>query len=98
MRLDAVTMTAVRKLLILSSDTGEGHNRGAAAVENAAKSAGFATSIRKPVEESTKVNRWLAAFYYTLLTHRQQWMGRYFRIIDTARPNERDAFYFRLRR
>src|SRR6266700_630917 len=82
MRLDAVTMTAVRKLLILSSDTGEGHNSAAAAVENAAKSAGFATSIRKPVEESTKVNRWLAGFYNTLLTHRPQWMGWYFWMID----------------
>src|SRR5437867_3146630 len=98
MRLDAVTMTAVRKLLILSSDTGEGHNSAAAAVENAAKSAGFATSIRKPVEESTKVNRWLAGFYNTLLTHRPQWMGWYFWMIDTARPNERDCFYSRVRR
>src|SRR5438094_5905937 len=98
MRLDAVTMTAVRKLLILSSDTGEGHNSAAVAVENAAKSAGFATSIRKPVEESTKVNRWLAGFYNTLLTHRPQWMGWYFWMIDTARPNERDCFYSRVRR
>src|SRR5438128_11655756 len=98
MRLDAVTMTAVRKLLILSSDTGEGHNSAAAAVENAAQSAGFATSIRKPVEESTKVNRWLAGFDNTLLTHRPPWMGWYFWMIDTARPNERDCFYSRVRR
>src|SRR5437879_13208983 len=97
MRLDVVTMTAVRKLLILSSDTGEGHNSAAAAVENAAKSAGFATSIRKPVEESTKVNRWLAGFYNTLLTHRPEWMGWYFWMIDTARPNERDCFYASVR-
>src|SRR5207244_10654055 len=98
MRLDAVTMTAVRKLLVLSSVTGEGNDSAAAAVENAAKSAGFATSIRKPVEESTKVNRWLAGFYNTLLTHRPQWMGWYFWMIDTARPNERDCLYSRVRR
>src|SRR5436309_8536382 len=97
MRLDAVTMTAVRKLLILSSDTGEGHNSAAAAIANAAKSAGFATSIRKPLEESTKVNRWLAGFYNTLLTHRPQWMGWYFWMIDSVQPNERDCFYSRVR-
>jgi len=95
--LDAVTMTAVRKLLILSSDTGEGHNSAAAAIANAAKSAGFATSIRKPLEESTKVNRWLAGFYNTLLTHRPQWMGWYFWMIDSVQPNERDCFYSRVR-
>src|SRR5207249_11626315 len=97
MRLDAVTMTAVRKLLILSSDTGEGHNSAAAAIANAAKSAGFATSIRKPLEESTKVNRWLAGLYNTLLTHRPQWMGWYCWMIDSVQPNERAWLYSRAR-
>ena len=86
------------KLLILSSDTGEGHNSAAAAIENAAKSAGFRTQIRKPLEESTKVNRSLGNFYNTILTRRPQWMGIYFRLIDSVRPNERDIFYAKLRR
>src|SRR5437588_690097 len=85
------------KLLILSSDTGEGHNSAAAAIQNAAESAGFHARIRKPLEESTKINRSLAGFYNTLLTHRPQWMGLYFRLIDRLRPNERDYFYSKVR-
>src|SRR5215831_10836092 len=81
------------KLLILSSDTGEGHNSAAAAIESAARSAGLQAKIRKPLEESTTVNRSLAQVYNTLLTHRPQWMGRYFRLIDTVRPNEREVLY-----
>ena len=65
------------KLLILSSDTGEGHNSAAAAIESAASSAGLEVKLRKPLEESTIVNRSLAGFYNTLLTHRPQWMGTY---------------------
>src|SRR5438105_3451915 len=86
------------KLLILSSNTGEGHNSAAAAIENAAKSAGFRTQIRRPLEESTKVNRSLASVYNALLTHRPQWMQWYFRFIDRARPNERHFFYSKLRK
>ena len=82
------------KLLILSSDTGEGHNSAAAAIASAAKSAGFISSIRKPLEESTNLNRSLAGFYNTLLRRRPQWMRLYFRLIDSIRPNERDFFYF----
>src|SRR6267143_2182837 len=85
------------KLLILSSDTGEGHNSAAAAIENAAESAGFRTRIRKPLEESTRINRSLAGFYNTLLTHRPQWMGWYFQLIISMRPNERDYFYSKVR-
>src|SRR5437867_2232047 len=85
------------KLLILSSDTGEGHNSAAAAVENAAGTAGLSVKIRKPLEESTSVNRRLANFYNTLLTHRPQWMGAYFRLINSVRPNERDCFYSKVR-
>ncbi|HYR92439.1 MAG TPA: glycosyltransferase [Terriglobia bacterium] len=86
------------KLLILSSDTGEGHNSAAAAIEDAARTAGLSVKIRKPLEESTRVNRSLANFYNILLTHRPQWMGWYFRLIDGARPNERDFFYSKVRR
>src|SRR5438105_9843890 len=85
------------KLLILSSDTGEGHNSAAAAIEKAAESAGFRTRIRKPLEESTRINQWFAGFYNTLLTHRPQWMGWYFRLIDSLRPNERDYLYSKVR-
>jgi processive 1,2-diacylglycerol beta-glucosyltransferase len=81
------------KLLILSSDTGEGHNSAAAAIEDAAKSAGLQARIRKPLEESTKVNRSLANLYNVLLTHRPQWMGWYFGLIDSMRPNESEFFY-----
>jgi processive 1,2-diacylglycerol beta-glucosyltransferase len=86
------------KLLILSSDTGEGHNSAAAAIESAAKSAGLLSSIRKPLEESTKLNRALAGFYNTLLRRRPQSMGLYFGLIDRIRPNERDFFYSKVRR
>src|SRR5437867_4947697 len=85
------------KLLILSSDTGEGHNSAAAAVENAAGTAGLSVKIRKPLEESTRVNRSLANFYNTLLRHRPQWMGRYFRLINRVRPNEREFLYSKVR-
>src|SRR5262245_32838925 len=85
------------KLLILSSDTGEGHNSAAAAIENAARSAGFQTQIRKPLEESTRLNKSFAAFYNFLLAHRPQWMGGYFSILDSLRPNERDFFYSKVR-
>ena len=85
------------KLLILSSDTGEGHNSAAAAIESAAKSVGLVSSIRKPLEESTKFNQTLAGFYNTLLRRRPQWMRLYFGLIDTIRPNERDFFYSKVR-
>src|SRR5262245_54846218 len=86
------------KLLILSSDTGEGHNSAAAAIESAAKSAGIQVKVRKPLEESTSVNRSLANFYNVLLTHRPRWVGWYFNLIDRMRPNERDFFYGKVRR
>ena len=85
------------KLLILSSNTGEGHNSAAAAIENAARSAGFCARIRKPLEESTGINRSLAGFYNILLTRRPQWMRGYFRLIESVRPNERDIFYSKVR-
>jgi processive 1,2-diacylglycerol beta-glucosyltransferase len=85
------------KLLILSSDTGEGHNSAAAAIEDAARSAGFQAKIRKPLEESTKVNRSLGNLYNGLLTYRPQWMGWYIKLIDRVRPNERELFYAKVR-
>ena len=85
------------KLLILSSDTGEGHNSAAAAIENAARSAGFTAKIRKPLEESNWINRSLANFYNTLLVRRPQWMGWYFRLIENTRPNEQEIFFPRVR-
>ena len=85
------------KLLILSSDTGEGHNSVAAAIESSARSAGLNTKIRKPLEESTKLNRSLANLYNTLLTHRPQWVRWYFQLIESARPNDREAFYSKVR-
>jgi processive 1,2-diacylglycerol beta-glucosyltransferase len=86
------------KLLVLSSDTGEGHNSAAAAIEIAARSAGLQTRVRKPLEESTPINRSLGKFYNTLLRHKPQWMVWYFRLIESARPNERDIFYSKARK
>ena len=57
-------------LLILSSNTGEGHNSAAAAIEYAAHSAGLDVLVRKPLEESGKLNRWFAGLYNVLLTRR----------------------------
>ena len=85
-------------LLILSSDTGEGHNSAAAALELAAAASGLRVSIRKPLEESGALNRCLAGFYNTLLAHRPQWMAKYFWLIEHGRPNERDFFYSKVRR
>jgi UDP-N-acetylglucosamine:LPS N-acetylglucosamine transferase len=85
------------KLLILSSDTGEGHNSAAAALQLAATEAGVAVSIRKPLEESGKLNRSMGKLYNSLLAHRPQWMTRYFWLIDRFRPNERDIFYSKAR-
>jgi len=83
------------KLLILSSDTGEGHNSTATALVTAGTSAGMTVSIRKPVEESSRVNRTLAGMYNLLLRRRPQSMGKYFWIVDRLRPNERDFLYNR---
>src|SRR5215471_10979577 len=85
------------KLLILSSDTGEGHNSAAAAIENAARSAGFQARIRKPLEESRTVNRALASFYNVLLTYRPQWMVAYYNLINAVRPNENRFAYSKVR-
>jgi processive 1,2-diacylglycerol beta-glucosyltransferase len=86
------------KLLILSSNTGEGHNSAAAAINEAARAAGLQSRIRRPLEESTHVNSALANLYNVVLTHRPQWMRWYFRLIDRLRPNDREFFYGKVRR
>ena len=85
------------KLLILSSDTGEGHNSAATAIQLAAKAGGFEASIRKPLEESGRWNRSWGRIYNALLTHRPQSMHAYFGLIERLRPNERDLFYSKAR-
>jgi processive 1,2-diacylglycerol beta-glucosyltransferase len=85
------------KLLILSSDTGEGHNSVAAAIENAAESAGFHPVTRKPMGESLATVRAMGNLYNALLKHRPQWMRWYFGLIERVRPNERDIFYPQVR-
>src|SRR4029079_8471734 len=86
------------KLLILSSNTGEGHNSAAAAIASAGISAGMDVSIRRPLEESGRVNRALGNFYNTLLKRKPQWMTGYLRLIDFIRPNDREFLYKRERR
>jgi processive 1,2-diacylglycerol beta-glucosyltransferase len=85
------------KLLILSSHTGEGHNSAAEALKATASAAGLQVSIRRPIEESGKVNRTLGGLYNTILMRRPQWMSAYFRFVDYWRPNERDFLYARAR-
>src|SRR6187455_2172906 len=92
-----MSVASMGKLLILSSDTGEGHNSAAAALELAATAAGLEVSIRKPLEESGSVHRSMGRLYNTLLERRPQWMNRYFWLIDHCRPNERDIFYSKSR-
>jgi UDP-N-acetylglucosamine:LPS N-acetylglucosamine transferase len=82
-------------LLILSSDTGEGHNSAAAAIGLAARVAGLNAVIRKPLEASGAINRSLANLYNTLLAHRPRMIRQYFWALDRIRPNERGFFYSR---
>ena len=83
----------MRRLLILTSDTGEGHNSAAQALGQAAEAAHFRVSSRKPLEESTALNRALGQLYNLLLTHRPDWMGPFARSVDYFRPNEADLWY-----
>src|SRR5436189_6377731 len=85
----------MKKLLILSSNTGEGHNSVAAAIQSTATAAGIKTSIRKPLEESGHITRALGSFYNMLLTRKPQWMTSYLRLIDFLRPNDREFLYHR---
>lgn len=86
------------KLLILSSDTGEGHNSAAEALEATASAAGLQVSIRKPIEEFGKFSKTLGGLYNTILARRPQWMRNYFWLVDHCRPNEREFLYPRVRK
>src|SRR5687768_1472406 len=85
------------KLLILSSDTGEGHNSAAAAIHATASRNSLSTSIRKPLEESGAWNRLWGNTYNVVLARRPQWMQAYYSFIERSKPNERDIFYRRAR-
>jgi processive 1,2-diacylglycerol beta-glucosyltransferase len=87
----------MQNLLILSSDTGEGHNSAAAAIAAAGTAAGFHVSVRKPLEESGGWNRTLGNLYNLLLQRRPEWMVAYYNLIEHWRPNERDLFYSQVR-
>lgn len=86
------------KLLILSSDTGEGHNSAARALEATAAISGLNVSVRKPLEESGKFNRTLGSLYNTILSRCPQQMGNYFWLVHRCRPNERDFLYANARK
>ena len=86
------------KLLILSSDTGEGHNSAARAIQSAAEAVRFPVSLRKPLEESSAANRSMAHLYNLCLTHRPGWVGGFLKTIDFLKPNEADFFYRRAQR
>jgi len=86
------------KLLILSSDTGEGHNSAARALEATAAATGLNVSVRKPLEESGKFNRTLGSLYNAILTRCPQRMGNYYWLVHRCRPNERNFLYANARR
>jgi len=86
----------MRRLLILTSDTGEGHNSAAQAIAEAARAAGYEVSVRKPLEESTTLNRSLGQLYNLLLTHRPGWVGLFAWSVDCLGPNEADFLYRRV--
>jgi UDP-N-acetylglucosamine:LPS N-acetylglucosamine transferase len=81
------------RLLILSSDTGEGHNSAAAAISERATARDWNVSIRKPPEEATAVYRTLNGVYNFLLTHRPGMVGILAAVLDRCRPNEADWLY-----
>lgn len=86
----------MRRLLILTSDTGEGHNSAARAIAEAAGAVGYQVSLRKPLEESSVFNRALGDIYNLVLTYRPAWMGVFALSVDYFRPNEADFLYRRL--
>ena len=81
------------KLLILSSDTGEGHNSAARALEATAATAGLEASVRKPLEESGTFNRIFGSLYNAILARCPHRMGNYLWLVDRCRPNERNFLY-----
>lgn len=85
------------RLLILSSDTGEGHNSAAAAISERARHGGWNVSIRKPSEEAASVYRTLNGIYNFLLTHRPGMVGMLAGLVNRCRPNEADWLYRRVR-
>lgn len=85
------------RLLILSSDTGEGHNSAASAIAHAASEAGWEVAVRKPSEESSSGYRSLNGIYNFLLTHRPGLVGLLAGTIELLRPNEADFCYRRVR-
>lgn len=86
------------KLLILSANTGEGHNSAAKALETTAASTDTQVSVRRPLEDSGPFNQALAGLYNNLLARRPQWVHRYFWLVDRCRPNERNFLYGRCQR
>jgi processive 1,2-diacylglycerol beta-glucosyltransferase len=81
------------RLLILSSDTGEGHNSAANAIQRSALGADWAVSVRKPSEECGSGYRSLNGLYNFLLTYRPGWVGLLARTLDLLKPNEADLCY-----
>lgn len=81
------------RLLILTSDTGEGHNSAARAIADAARKDGSDVSLRKPLEESSAFNRSLGQLYNFLLTYQPDWVSLFARSIDYFRPNEAQFLY-----
>ncbi len=84
------------KLLILSSDTGEGHNSAARALEATAAVAGLKVTVRKPLEESGKLNRALGSLYNAILTRCPATNGQLL-LARGSLPPERTQFPLRKR-
>jgi processive 1,2-diacylglycerol beta-glucosyltransferase len=83
----------MQRMLILSSDTGEGHNSAARALGETAVEAGWQVSVRKPLEESAAGYRSLGGIYNLLLTYRPGWVGMFAKSIELIKANEANIFY-----
>jgi UDP-N-acetylglucosamine:LPS N-acetylglucosamine transferase len=86
----------MRRLLILSSDTGEGHNSAADAIQQSASEAGWLASTRKPSDDSSYGYRSLNGLYNFLLTHGPGLVGLLAKTIELLKPNEADFCYYQV--
>ncbi|MDX2084559.1 MAG: glycosyltransferase [Candidatus Melainabacteria bacterium] len=81
-------------VLILSSDTGGGHQSAAQALESSLTSLTGSSdrwirvNVTRVLEEANVITRQMANLYNFLLRHRQDLMKYYFHWVDQFRPNE----------
>jgi UDP-N-acetylglucosamine:LPS N-acetylglucosamine transferase len=91
-----MTEQALKKFLIITSETGGGHTSAATAIADGLKR--FAApdclvNIVRAIEESHLLAQKLAELYNYLLRHHQHLMKYYYWAIERFRPNESNFFY-----